>query len=274
MGKDNQNLIDICKNALMASHNAIKSVGKAGKREITTDTASDITTSGDIKVSETLINFFKELDIPVVIYSEESGIIEIQKKPQFVITLDDIDGTHNYFRGEGMLPHCTIVTIFDSFHPCFKDALVAGIIEHNSANLWHAVREEGCYLNDKRTRTSGKQTIDKKTAIIIDHYASSDQIKKLLKLYKEGWIKDFGSAGFHLAGISSGLFDAYISFAQKAHELGAGYLAVKEAGGCTLKLDGSHLDDDDYVFEKTYDIIAASSESLAKKIIETIVTMD
>ena len=96
-------------------------------------------------------------------------------------------------------------------------------------------------------------------------------ISKLLAIYPESWVKDFSSAAFHLAGISSGLFDAYLSPSQKAHELGAGYLLIKEAGGFLQDWKGKLLDKVRYDFDAKYPIIAASTQELGD-IIKTKIT--
>ena len=161
-----------------------------------------------------------------------------------------------------MLPYCTVVSIFDSPEPNFENAVVSGIIEHNSKRLWYAVKGNGCFLNDSRIKTSGRKNLDRRTLVIIDHYTSGGNISKFLKIYPESWVKDFGSAAFHLAGVSSGLFDAYLSPSQKAHELGAGYLLVKEAGGFLTDWKGNRLERTRYDFNAKYPVIAASTQEL------------
>lgn len=257
-------LIQICKDALQKAHVTLNTLDDKGICEVHNEHVTDISTQGDMAVSEALIKFFKEQKIPAVLYSEESGRIEITKNPKYTITFDDIDGTGNYHRGKDILPYCTVVTIFDSPEPNFEDALISGIIEHNSKKLWHAIRGDGCYLNNAKVNTSGRKKLDRRTSVVIDHYGSGRDISKFLKIYPESWVKDFGSAAFHLAGVSSGLFDAYLCHSQKAHELGAGYLLVKEAGGFLTDLNGKSLDQIRYDFNNKYQVIAASSKELGK----------
>jgi len=259
-----EKLIQICKDALHKAHGVLSSIGDKGTSEIHDKHVVDISTQGDIAVSEALTRFFKKQKIPAILFSEELGSIELAKNPKYTITFDDIDGTHNYFRGRGILPYCTVVSIFDSLEPKFEDALVAGVIEHNSGKLWHAVKNNGCYLNNNKVNTSGRKIFDRKTLVIIDHYACGKNISKFLKFYSESWVKDFGSAAFHLAGLSSGLFDAYLNPSQKAHELGAGYLLIKEAGGSLIDFNGNSLDGVRYDFNRKYSIIAASTQKLGK----------
>ncbi len=257
-------ITQMCKDALYKAHTVLNTLGDKGIFEIYGKHVTDISTQGDMAVSNALREFFKEQNIPAVLYSEESGRTELTTNPKYTITFDDIDGTDNYHRGRGILPYCTVVTIFDSPEPNFENTLVTGILEHNSKNLWHALRNNGCYLNNTLINTSGRKNLDRRTLMIIDQYTSSADISKFLKIYPEAWIKDFGSAALHLAGVSSGLFDAYISPSQKAHELGAGYLLIKEAGGFLTDFNCNNLDKRRYEFDAKYPIIAASTPELGK----------
>jgi len=75
-------------------------------------------------------------------------------------------------------------------------------------------------------------------------------------------VKDFGSSALHLAGVASGLFDGFVNLRHKAHELAAGYLLIREAGGLLTELSGRALDDLPYDFDATLGVVAAGSEPL------------
>jgi myo-inositol-1(or 4)-monophosphatase len=255
-------LESLCLEALSAAHETVVSLGAEGARREVHRADTDITTKCDLQVSKRLLDFFREGGTPAVVYSEESGRVELTSKPEYTISFDDIDGTDNYFRGRTLLPHCTVITLFDSPAPKFEDALIAGVIEHRSETVWHAVRGGGCHFNGVKTRTSRKTDPQRDTLVVVDHYASRSEVCRLKPIYDLCWVKDFGSAALHLAGVSSGLFDAYVSFSQKAHELGAGYLLVKEAGGCVRALDDDLLEERTYDFDARYRIMAAASEAL------------
>ncbi len=270
MDKNIEQLTQTCLEALLIANNVLNTLGNKGRDEVHDEHVVDISTKGDMAASDALIKFFKEQNIPAILYSEESGRIELSKNPKYTITFDDIDGTDNYHRGKGMLPYCTVVTIFDSPNPSFENALISGVIEHNSKMTWHAIRGNGCYLNGELVKTSERRNLDRRALVIIDHYASSDDISNLVKVYPESWVKDFGSAALHLAGVSSGLFDAYISPSQKAHELGAGYLLIKEAGGFLSDKKGNKLDNLKYDFDAKYSIVAASTKELGEILLSKI----
>jgi fructose-1,6-bisphosphatase/inositol monophosphatase family enzyme len=102
---------------------------------------------------------------------------------------------------------------------------------------------------------------------VIDHYACGRELRRLSRLHAEAWVKDFGSAGFHLAGVACAMFDAFVSSDQKGHELAAGYLLIKEAGGCILDLRGRPIDHVRFDFSAKYDVVASGDLSLAQAIV-------
>ena len=133
-----------------------------------------------------------------------------------------------------------------------------------------AIKDQGCYFNNEKISAPKRETLDRKTLVIVDHYIAASEISKFLEIYPESWVKDFGTAALHLAGISSGLFDAYISPSQKAHELGAGYLLIKEAGGFLSDFNGNPLDKMVYNFDAKYPIVAASTKVLGETLLSKI----
>lgn len=268
---DTGEVVGICREALDKAHRVLDSLRDGGISEVRGEHVTDISTKGDLAVSRALTGFFRERGIPAVLFSEESGRIELVKKPEYAIAIDDIDGSDNYHRGRGLLPYCTVVCIFDSPKPRFRDALAAGVIEHNSGRIWHAVRDKGCFLNGRRVKTSGRKVLDRRTSVIIDHYMCKEYISGLLDLYPLSWVKDFGSTALHLAGVGSGMFDAFLAPPMhQAHEIGAGYLLIKEAGGFLSSWRGKPLDRERYDFFGRYSIVAASTQELGRALLSRI----
>ena len=265
---DIDHLTHTCKTALQMSRQLLSSLSDGGRSEVHDEHVVDISTQGDRAVSAALAELFAREKIPAVLLSEESGRTELSGSLEYTIAFDDIDGTDNYYRGRGLLPHCTVITIFNSPEPIFADALVAGVIEHNSGQLWHAVRDGGCFLDGTAVTASGRTSLDRRTLLIIDHYISGGAIDRFAPLYDTAWIKDFGASALHLAGVGSGLFDAFLSPAQKSHELGAGYLLVREAEGVLTDWDGASLDDSPFDFDRQTPILAAATRDLSDALLK------
>ena len=117
-------------------------------------------------------------------------------------------------------------------------------------------------------RASARDHVDRRTLVTVDHYGSHATLDRMAALHAAAWIKDFGSSALHLAGVASGMFDAYVTSAQKGHEIAAGYLLVNEAGGSVTDLNGNSLANDMYDFNATYGIIASGNAGLQSALIE------
>ncbi len=271
-------LTQICKDALDIAHRTIQGLGDRGTAEVRVinKRGYDISVKGDIRVSKEVTKFLRQKKFPAVLYTEEFGRIELVKNPLYTITFDDIDGTNNYHRsyhhGKSVLPYCSIITIFDSIKPRFENALVTAVMEHNTSWLWTAAKNHGTYFNGNKVITSRKTSFGKKrkTLVVIDHYMGAKDVPRFSKIYKRAWVKDFGTSALHLAMVSNGMLDAYISPDQKAHELGGGLLLITESGGSVTDFQGKPLDKIVYDFNKKYPIIAASTPKLGNALVHLI----
>ncbi len=81
--------------------------------------------------------------------------------------------------------------------------------------------------------------------------------------------RDFLSSGIAFAlVVQHG--SAYVGGKNKAHELGAGYLFMKEMGGTILDFEGKDIGEQIYDFNATKSMIAAVNLGIAKEILEEI----
>jgi myo-inositol-1(or 4)-monophosphatase len=261
-------MIEIVKDALALARRRVRELGSEARRKIEDGRVTDISTVGDRAISDALISFFKDSRIPAIVLSEETGRVEISTNLRYTIVIDDIDGTDNYFRGDGMLPYCTAISVLEGLAPRFSDTIAAGILEHPTGTTWTAEQGSGTSVNGNRVESGGNVVLDRHAVVVVDHYASSAEIERLSNLYPVAWVKDFGSAALHLAGTASGMFDAYLSLRQKSHEIAAGYLLVNEAGGVFNDLSGIPFHDRPYDFEATYEVLAARMGSISASILE------
>jgi len=259
--------MELLEGALDVAMSTLSGLDEGATQEVHGGRVTDISTRGDLAVSQALIDYFKSADAGLVLLSEESGRIELSEKPQYLVSFDDIDGTDNFFRGRDILPYCTVVTIFEGRKPCYRDTLAAGIVEHRSGTRWLAERGAGASvsrrgLGPRRASSSARQVLDRRSLVVVDQYSAKDLAGRLNRLAELAWVKDFGSSALHLAGVASGLFDGFVNLRHKAHELAAGYLLIREAGGLLTELSGRALDDLPYDFDATLGVVAAGSEPL------------
>ncbi len=275
-----QPLEGYCKKVLSRAHMTLRRLGDKGREEVKDEKVYDISTRADREISREVKQILVADRFPAVFCDEEEGVERLVDSPQYTVVLDDIDGTNNYNRGKGTIPYCTSVAIFDKpLGSCaYKDVVAAGVIEHNSSLIWLAVRNWGCReykptgLRLNRfdlcgsVRTSGKKEVDRKTVVAVEGYESRRQIKRFEDIFENAWVKDFGTSALELAGVACGMFDAFIHPLHKKDELPAGYLLIKEAGGCITDFAGKPIDDNHYIYEDSarQNVIAAATPELGK----------
>ncbi len=263
--------------ALVVAKRTLQKLGERGKTEVHDVHVVDIATEGDRAVSNALVQFFKKIRIPAVLLSEENGRIDTSDTPNYMIAWDDIDGTENWKRGNGVLPYATIVVVYDKPNPRFQDAVVAALYEHTTKQTWLAIRGQGCFFKNEKDKefvpckTSGMEKIELyQTGIRVDLYAMREAMDAVEKLNRVAWLKDAGSSGYHFAAVANGSTDAFVNSGCKGHEFGAGYLLVKEAGGFVSNWKGEAYDNKPFDFDAKYDLVCAATEKLGKEVLRVI----
>jgi len=236
----------------------------------------EIVTKADNAIENAVIGYLKSAEIPANIDGEEKRRTVICENPQGLIVLDPLDGTFNYFKNRGLsLPYCTIVSIFDSPNPAtLGEAVWAGMREQVSGIKIYShadkvrIEKNGYW---KETKTSGRKTLEGEIEanIMLDYGPSRplSDYQKFEKIIKNSWTKNVSCAGFHLAGVATGTFDAYICPVQKPEELVAGIPLIEKAGGKVLTFDGKDASKLPYDFDARYAIVAASTEELAEELV-------
>jgi len=163
-----------------------------------------------------------------------------------------------------------MVSVFDRIEPYFQDAVVAGVRDLRTGEVWSAERGKGTrYTHMDGTvvvKTSGITEVDKKTHVLFDHYGTPEA-GIYNKIHKLAWGKDLGSNGFGLCCVSDGVFDAFVG-PLNPWEAGAGYLLVTEAGGWFGNFGGVPYGDVRFEYVKgRLPTIAAATAELGKKLV-------
>lgn len=277
----------LVKNALKAAYESVLCGGESLK--VLSGPQRDITTKADIDAGQAILRTIKKYPVPVLIYSEEMGRMEAGIKPEHSCVYDDIDGTLNSRDGYGMLPHGSIIGIFNRSIPRFKDCLASGFLEFNSGNLFYAERGNGVHFvkewasggsEEKQVKTSGRTTMEGQTPlrIVPDLYMLGDLGQHFVRYGDRAWLRDFGSSATHLILVASGALDIFIigdncynpQKRRTGEELGPGYLQVTEAGGAVLDWNGNDIGEKEIGIDKkkTFHAVIAATEDLGKEFVE------
>jgi len=261
---------DFVLGALRLARDIERSLGERGSEEVKGTDLYSVATRTDLAISDAVLEYVRRSGLAARSLDEERGEVRFSENPQYTVALDPVDGTINNARGKNILPTTCILTVFDSPIPKFSDALAAGIICLPTGDIWYAERGRGLEFNGKSTRTIGSEELTKNTIVIVDRCINSPY--NFSRLDEKAFVRDYGSAGLHFAGVSggprrTGMFDAFVHPSNKTHELGAGYLMLKEAGGWVADFDGQPFDDRRYDFNAMYPVVAAATEKLGRQIL-------
>lgn len=244
--------------------------------EVRDSHTTDLSTEADRAISAALITRIAMIAPGARILTEESGLSGASNA-DLTIAIDDLDGTDNFFRAPRILPWCTVVTVLRGVQPRFSDVSAAGIVEHRSGIAWLAEKGKGLRI----VGSDGKAAImpslpiplvDRRALVLFDHYAAAEKTVKFVGLHGRFWVKDFGSSALHLALVASGSAEGYVNPAHKAHELGAGYLLITEAGGSVIDYLGSDLGKKRFEFDSRYPIVAVHDQTFASTLLDILKT--
>lgn len=274
MEHDLDQLLQICMEAVYIAHNVVAKPDVESRDTVEVEGKDEIVTKADLDVLKVWREYFGSSRVPMKVLTEESrnNPFVTLPNPVYFGVGDELDGTRNWKRAKGILPYCAIFTIgLNSQEPRFQDALATAVLNHQTGDLWTAIKGRGCAYNGKRVHTSGKSNIDDSALIIIDRGPCPDPEHSLryFNLEQKCGQGNVGSAGIHMAGVSSGSvsgWDGYCCMIQKPEELISGNLLITEAGGCLIDTSGNPIAQNSFDWNKKYEVIAGATPELAQLI--------
>jgi myo-inositol-1(or 4)-monophosphatase len=188
--------------------------------------------------------------IPEAGFIAEEGTSD-KRGERYNWVIDPLDGTTNYVHD---IPcYCTSVALMDG------EELVMGVIyEPNSNECFHALADQGAYLNGKPISVSHQPELIQSllaTGFPYDDFQREDDYFGILKEFtkKSRGLRRLGSAALDLAYVACGRFDGFYEYGLNPWDVAAGALIVKEAGGHVSDFRGSK----NYIFGE--EIIADNS---------------
>ena len=200
----------------------------------------DLVTDADHASEQHIIGGLSQLFPADSILSEEAGGVVSGGARCWII--DPLDGTTNYTHRHPFF--CVSVGLVDADGP-----LAAVTHAPVLAETWSAIRSAGCWHREVATGNRKRLTISSSAGLDesllatgfsyerreLDHGAL-EVFESLLKKARE--IRRGGSACLDMAHTASGVFQGFWEFHLASHDVAAGALLVREAGGVVTDSTG------------------------------------
>lgn len=224
----------------------------SGKKEVRKNRFGDYAMLADIQAEKLVID--KLQGLPLRFVSEEHGIFDNCKNPQYLAILDGLDGSYNFKNNTGK--YGTMLAILKGLEPRYDDYITGGIMEHTTGTL-----VTGGMVSGNIDFSDKPKYIDNHYEINVKTFSSLDNLQCL------------NASCIHYMELIQGRADLVLECTRKNNlEIAVAYGLVKDSGGVFVTLDGKSLGRKKYQeFGKEHiPVIAASSMELANKVIHLV----
>ena len=246
-------------------------VAKAGRTGTGTKNAKgDDVKLFDLAADDAALDVLRELQLPLVVDSEESGRREIGRGiPRYRLVLDPVDGSGNRARGLPLSAvSCAVLPIDAPLHPDWVEAALVGPLEQERPLI--GLKGCGAWRGRERAKASKVRRVgEAMISIELNHHSPSPGLAGLMA--RAGGVRSYGSASRALSLVAAGAIDAHVDV--RGRLTAESYLAaariVIEAGGWVAGFDGKALAAAEGLTTRL-DLIAASSRKLCDEIVEVL----
>jgi myo-inositol-1(or 4)-monophosphatase len=224
----------------------------------------------DVTANDAALAVLRELQLPVVVDSEESGPLEIGSgMPRHRLVLDPVDGSDNWAQGLPLSAlSCAVLPVDAPLHPDWVEAALIGPLEQDTPLI--AIKGCGVWRGNDRLETSKLRNIaEAMVSVELNHYYPPPGLARLMAAARG--VRCYGCASRALSLVAVGATDAHVD--ARGRLTAESYLAaarlVIEAGGWVVGLDGAPLAAPESLTDRL-GLIAASSRELCDEIVEVL----
>jgi myo-inositol-1(or 4)-monophosphatase len=213
----------------------LASFGRIDRARVATKSAPrDLVTEADLASERCLVAHLRRAFPEHAIESEEAVRDVLSERPRWF--LDPLDGTVNFVHG---LPFFAVsIGLFVGGEP-----EVAVVHAPRLAETFHAVRGGGAFVGDARLAVSACTRLGDAILATGFPYRRAELAVNNLANFSALFLdvrdlRRMGAASLDLAFVAAGRFDGYWELHLSPHDVAAGALLVREAGGIVTDLDG------------------------------------
>jgi hypothetical protein len=101
-----------------------------------------------VECEAAVIGTFSSYKLPVRLVSREHGTKNLHESPQLLLVLNGLDGSASFVGKGPSGSHGTLLSVFSSLEPSYRDYVCAGMADFKSGRLYLAVRGQGLEMYD------------------------------------------------------------------------------------------------------------------------------
>ncbi len=224
----------------------------------------------DLVANDAALAVLQELQLPVVVDSEESGRQNIGfGTPRHRLVLDPVDGSDNWARGLPLSAlSCAVLPVDAPLHPDWVEAALVGPLEQEIPLI--ALKGSGAWRGNDRLETSKLRNIaEAMISVELNHHSPSPGLARLMAAARG--VRCYGCASRAISLVAEGATDAHVDV--RGRLTAESYLAaarlVIEAGGWVVGRDGTPLEEAEGLTDRL-GLVAASSRELCNEIAEVL----
>ena len=224
----------------------------------------------DLVANDAALVVLKELQVSLVVDSEESGSLEIGfGTPRHRLILDPVDGSDNWAQGLPLSAlSCAVLPVDAPLHPDWVEAALVGPLDQDTPLI--ALKDSGAWRGKERLRTFGVRNIaGAMISVELNHHSPSPNFARLMGAARG--VRCYGCASRAISLVAEGATDAHVDM--RGRLTAESYLAaarlVIEAGGWIVSLGSTTLTAPESLTDRV-SLVAASSRELCDKIVEVL----
>lgn len=227
----------------------LKNLGQLSTADIQNKQAFDFVTKID-KWSEAVIMQTIREKFPHHLFLTEEGLHQ-ESDGGYRWIIDPLDGTTNYIHSFPMFS----VSIALEYQ---QEIIIGVVFDPLRDELFHAVRGEGSFLNNRRIYVSDVTLLEKSLIATGFPFKKKEMIDLYLVAFKKIFeqvsdIRRAGSAALDFAYIAAGRFEGFFELNLSPWDIAAGGLLIEEAGGVITDFSGGSG------YLKTGNVVAGNS---------------
>ncbi|RYH11732.1 inositol monophosphatase family protein [Tropicimonas sp. IMCC6043] len=257
------NLNVMIKAARKAGRSLVKDFREVENLQVGTKGPGDFVTKADLRAEEIIREELTTARPTYGWHAEESADVA-GADPTRRWIVDPLDGTTNFLHG---LPHWAISIALEH-----KGEIIAGVVfDAAKDEMYVAEKGAGAWLNDMRIRVSGRSRMSESLFATGVPWGAKTTlpatIQDLAKLMPQcAGVRRSGAASLDLAYVAAGRFEGYWEREVNPHDIAAGLILVREAGGFVAPLyEGRSIFDDRMVIAGNGAVFAKLSEVLRSR---------